>query len=428
MTCPLRSVPSLARRNAPSWWTFLFLLPNLFVMPCALAGDVLVRADGRQTLGQLKSFEMSAMEFQTESASTVERVPLDQMIRYGHAVAPEGAANVWLVDGSRLAATEIDFDQAACQVSNGWAHLTIPLEWVRAIQWNGPLEPQQLQRLEQTINTLGGADDVLRMLDGSMQRGTLRLEATVHGAGKGDPLVLEVERQRLQVPVEQVRLFVPSPILRKPSAGFLGSGVMVGLTDGSLLRVVDVGQAGGWRLACGLLIELRNNFSVPQQIVMLAPGRPPAGLLARSEPLRYRHVSMFGQTTPLRRWSSGLPQVWRNGIGFPNGLQVGMSSRLVYKLDGQARLTGTVAVFDVTQATAGSLVRPACRFRVQTADAQGNVTTRWQSESLLAGESESLNVDVSGGSLLILGTDSVAGGDLGQAVWRDAGLVATPVP
>jgi len=155
----------------------------------------------------------------------------------------------------------------------------------------------------------------------------------------------------------------------------------------------------------------------------VSPALPPDGLLAAGEPLRYRHVPFFGQPAPLYRWvNAGQAPPGGEG-GFPNGIQVGASSRLVYRLSGETRLRGRVAL-GTSQSGGAAAVPPVCRFVVQSADAAGKVTTRWQSEAVQPGEVASFDVDLQGVALLILGTDSEAGGDTGRGLWLDT--VVTP--
>ncbi len=390
---------------------------------------VVVYADGRQQPATLIGFDGSQPTVKLsgdalpedalpgEGAAKTLRV--GEWLRLGKSVATEPMPvwtprSVWLVDGSRLAATQLSVEGETCRVVNDWCQLAIPLEYVRVMQWNGPLDARTWERLHLLQQTIEGADDAILMVDEDLRRG--RIDAASWSAigqaraGQVSGLWLQTGQRASDIATDRIRAVVPSPALWRQVAEAAGD-VWVGTADGSRLRVREVDQERRWVLACGLVVPWKSPDEQADTLRMLAPCDTVPGLLAAQTPLRYRAVSVFGHSPPLRQWS----------VGVANGIQVAATSRLVFSLDGSQRLRGKIMV----PAAGQGAVQAACRVTIQTADAKGAVTTRWQSEPLPAGAQdgvESFDVELSGERLLILGSDSVSGGDLAQPIWLDVVL------
>ncbi|QEG43298.1 hypothetical protein [Roseimaritima ulvae] len=394
--------------------------------------SVVVYADGKQQRATLTAWDGQTLTIQTPDDAAPQTLPMEQLLRYGPTVPSEFVPvqtprSVWLVDGSRLAARWLEVDQQSCRVANDWCRVSIPLERVQAIQLNGPLDAAAWQRIAEQLHAIDGADDAIVMVGGEVRRGRVGLDSWQAaafaasailddtgqgGAGQGRGLRFEWAERSVDVALGRVRVVVPSPVLRQRVTESPGD-VWLGAIDGSRLRVRKVDGQGRWHLACGQALEKKATVKQTEWLRSLAVCDPVPGLLAAEQPLRYRAVPVFGQPRPLRQWT----------VGGSNGIEVAATSRLVFRVDGAQRLRGKVLVPAVDEGA----VQAACQFTIQSA-AGGKVTTHWQSEPLSAGKKsvQSFDVPLDAGGLLILGSDSVSGGDRSRPIWLDTILVESP--
>lgn len=385
----------------------------------------LVRIDQTEQTAALQSLGSDASGFFPSGSQTQQHVPHDALLRFGRAVPLSARYAIWLVDGSRLAAERISWQADWLEILPLWnlKPLRIARTQVQAILLAGPISASQVIALEQRAQEVSGADDFLLLVDGTLIRGTLQWDQTVAATNMRGYWALKTAVGTQQISAQRVRGVVPSPALRSP-ASTGPNDWSVGLQDGSLLRIRDP-LGDGLRLACGIdLTGPAVSQELLRSICMLARCNPGGDLVAAWVPLRYRAVPLLGTEPQLVRWSDGWPVQYFQGYGYPNAIVAAATSRLVYRLDGQQRLRGTVTVQPHADFAGQTTVIPQCQFVVQTSGGGQQTETVWQSPTVSAGQQLSFDVELKDSQLLILGSDSVSAGDLPQAIWLD--LVAYP--
>lgn len=431
--------PAHFTRTKPVWPSrvavsaLTVLLASLFATPATGQTEsqptavplALVRIDQMEQAAALQSLGSDASVFFPSGSETQQYVPHDALLRFGRAVPLSARYALWLVDGSRLAAERISWQDDWLEILPLWnlEPLRIARTQVQAILLAGPISVRQTVALEQRAQAVSGADDFLLLVDGTVIRGTLQWDQTVAATNMRGHWALKTAVGIQQIPTQRVRGVVPSPALRSPvSTG--PNDWSVGLRDGSLLRIRDP-LGDGLRLACGLdLTGPVASQEFLRSICMLARCNPGGALVAAWVPVRYRAVPLLEMAPPLVRWSDGWPAQYFQGYGYPNAIVAAATSRLVYRLDGQQRLRGTVTVQTRADLASQTTVVPQCQFVVQTSRGGQQTETVWQSPAVAAGQQLSFDVELKDSQLLILGSDSVSAGDLPQAIWLD--LVAYP--
>ncbi|WP_153555898.1 hypothetical protein [Roseimaritima sediminicola] len=405
---------------------------------------VLVGSDGRRQPARLIAIHPDRLVIDGGEGDASERsVPWSEVLRFGPELpgpaAIDAPASVWLVDGSRLAASRITIKDLSLEIENPWSRALLPIDSVVAVQINGPLSPaataaggRLLESLDQ--DDAAQTEDALVLLDGQVRRGGLAWHALedvslLQAAQQDREVALQRPGQTLSTSLARVRWIVTGTALRATVESKSERSehnfpeLMVQMRDGSRLVLGGVSDPARWRLACGVDIVWNADQTIHSHVQAVAPAVVD-GLLARAAPLRYRAVPWFGSPPPLHRETTPLR----------NRIETAATSRLVYSLDRPRRLRGRVVVRDARwaaatspspsafSATDDSSLIPACRFTVQTVDAQGTVTTRWQSDPVgaIAGENAvDFDVVLPAAGLLILGSDSASGGDLPVPQWRD---------
>ncbi|QDS95945.1 hypothetical protein FF011L_47470 [Roseimaritima multifibrata] len=368
--------------------------------------------------------------------------PIDSAEQGRAGGALETAAAILLVDGSRIAANRWRFDSKTCEVSNEWGQMEIPLAAVQAIVWNGPLDREAWQRIERKAARLKGPEDAVIAIDGTVTRGSLVAGQTIESQDRqGEFRLAGAEQSSEARPTidfsgPRLRAFVSSPALRMATV-VDDQDHWMALSDGSLVRLKSPLQESPKRLAVGgeflQVGGMSNRWDA--MLVWSAPAVQSGALELRS-PLRYRHVPSFGDVIAMDSWGDSSSPRWCEGEWVRSGIEVPANSRIVYRLNGEQRLRGFVrARMDVAPNHDRLLRSMVCRFIVQTADASGKLTTRWQSPEITAGtegnlsESEEetdrtaeIDIDLAGAKLLILGVDPIGNAGFGRGQWLEMTL------
>lgn len=402
-------------------WAVVFFGAGLSGGPAAAEdapGQALVLSQ-RQVTARVSSLEplrFAPVDGASGEANADEAIDRREVVRFGVAAEPMARAQLQLVDGSRLVASQLRFANDRVLVRGAWGPLDISLEWVEAIWLVSPREVTGIP-VDREPAALRGADDALLLRDGTWLRGRVKYE-DLHLRPQANPEVRWSQgSETYEVPLARVAALVPHPVLRRQPVDPGDEAAWVGLRDGSWLRLATSADLRfdefPW-LAAG---ERLRNVS-PKDVVMFAPHAPSTELIIARAPARVRQLSAFGEPPPLKRWGPVSPPVMLDGRGYSNGLLTVATSRIVYAVEGPATLRGSLRGVDQRAVGATVVGRPSLQGSLQWAASGEAVKTLWQGR-VAAGEQLGFAVEIPADGYLILASDGGAAGALLRPLWLD---------
>lgn len=374
---------------------------------------------GRSVRGSLLSVDASALRL--AAAGREVSVPLKQLVRWGHplstreVVTVEGrpVTQLILADGSLLVGDLLKIsDERATLLSDYLDAVSLPLGMLRGAILQAPASQQQRDLLARRVEQSTTPSDLLILVNGDELAGQLV-------DMQQDKFTLRTELGDVEVTVEKLAAVVLNPQLVDKTAPF-EEGVLVGLSDGSLLKARTLRVSPGvmqMTLACGLELESRQ----PQEVVSLQPLTPAVTYLSDLEPHSYRHVPYLSIEWPYHADRNVLgsrlsvqKQLYNKGLGMHS------AARLAYRLDRPyARFAADMALDD-SAGNAGSVV---FRVFVNSGDTWQQIFT---SPVIRGGDKPvPVSIELKDVQALILMVDYADRGDvLDHANWLDARLEA----
>jgi hypothetical protein len=205
----------------------------------------------------------------------------------------------------------------------------VPLESVRGIVFDRPVDPAALARLLDRMLDGSDSQDLLILRNGDL------VEGEFAGLDKNE-LALKTEGDTSKIPIDGVRALVMNPQLAA-SEPFQGEGGLVSLTDGSRFRARNLKFVSPDHLALEPRFggKLRIHLNALESIRFLGGC---ATWLSDLAPADYRFEPFFQLEWPLRRdrtVAGGFLKV--RGSEYAKGLGVHSRSTISYALDGKYR-------------------------------------------------------------------------------------------
>lgn len=199
--------------------------------------------------------------------------------------------------------------------------------------------------------------------------------------------------------------------------------LIVGMQDGSQLRITDVRREGDGidlELACGIHVKAKAEEFLAE-VASLEFLTPNAHYLSDVEPLSYRHVPYLSRSWPLGRDRSASGTSLRSrGAMVSKGIGMHSTSRVAFDLsEGYARFEACV-VLDDSAGKNGSVV-----FRVFLDAGDGTWAAAYESPVVRGGDAAlPISIDVSKAERMALIVESADRGDLSDhANWLYARLI-----
>ncbi|NLY02012.1 MAG: hypothetical protein GXY83_38505 [Rhodopirellula sp.] len=323
------------------------LLITLVLTAGALASSPLaVPVDGEPLAAGIAAIDDSwNIAFTANGGS--RQIAAADLVRWGNPRDLVRGPVVVLADGGWLAADVLQADKETLRADSAvFGPMEVPLELLRGIVFQLPLDQLQRDLLLDDVSAAEGNSDELILANGDRIAG--RLEAI------GDAIVqiqsavgpVDVERRRLRA-----LIFNPSLLSRTAASGLRA---LVGLSDGSLAvarqLVLDKDS---------LKVTVSGGFTwntAPKELVYLQPLGGRATYVSDLEPAGYRHVSFLDWSWPYRADRNVTGGRLRAGdLIYAKGLGMHSAARITYVLDGDYARFDALAAIDDSTAGQGSV-------------------------------------------------------------------------
>lgn len=406
-------------------WTEL-----LFAQAPTSAQGMLQRVQGEREQVQFLGIDESAV-MQFVGASKFE-LKADQVWRFGTDQAKLRGAYVLLLDGSRMAAsnvvtegTELVF--VADEIHPGlWDGMRMPLSHVAAILWKPPHGIAALEScriLVQSVST-----DVLQLDNGDQVQGEFR-GLTMDESTQLPQIVFVVRGTESRVAMDRV-ISLRLRSSDKEASVTIRDHWTFAFSEGSRVNVRSplINESGAkWISLSGVAQKLAGELFW-QNVVCVEPPRSDVLFLSDQTPLNYRHLPTFGAPVDWRRDRSATGSSLRHRKDyFEKGIGMWSNSRLSFAVPKNAKRFEAETCIDEGAEEKGSVV-----FRVlaQTAGEKPELKELFRSEVLRGGgDSKSISVDLAGAGSLILLVEAADQGEAGDlADWLDARFVLARAP
>ena len=405
---------------------------------CAIAGE----RDRNEVVLRAEAPFFAALTDVTDQGDFVfgegeqtRRINKSDLVSWGRFADRGDGTQIVLADGSILVADVLSIEPDAISVIGRlWRETRLPRAAVRAIFFHLPADVEQRDRLIFRALEPGKPESRLLLANGdelsgslpetvSREAGALQLTRVVWTVP--EPGVPPVE-----VPLERVAAVLLPVELAQRSVGQADS-MIVGLRDGSLLRVQSMRRAGE-----GLEFQTVGGVSLTSDVpagvtegpwsdvVLLQPFPSHITYLSDMPKLGYKHLPYLDMEWPYRLDRSLSGGRLRHGDSvWVKGIAVHSSSRLAIETDGSYEEFQAEVGIDQRAGRQGSVV-----FRVYVQDANGGLTKAFESGVVRGGdELVSVRVGLSGAPRIALIVEFADRGDQwDHALWLNARLVKRP--
>lgn len=382
-----------------------------------------VRVEG----GPIETAELRSITLTEDNSTATFRsdqgevtMHLARLIRWGH-VSPPQSPLLLLADGSRLTATEalqplrIGEDRLRADTAM-FGELAIPLEILRGVALNLPLDPLRrrtlLESIQQTSRDAGQlTTDRLLLRNGDELAGTII-------GWEDDAIEIVAGGRTTQIEVGQVAGVSFNPALAQ-KLDPPPRRVAIGFADGTLILAQQLSTVGNDLQITALLA---NTLSVKlDQVTFVQPFGFGAVYLSEMEAAGYKHVPFLDLGWDYRRDANvaGGPLV-AGGREYLKGLGMHSPARITYRLNGEfSRFQASLAI-DGSTGNRGSVT---CRVYID--DGGGAWKPVFTSNVIRGGQPPTaVNVDISGARQISLLVDHADRGDqLDHLNWLDARVV-----
>jgi hypothetical protein len=335
-------------------------------------------------------------------------LPLADLVLWGAPADPRpGDVRVLLADGGAIVAETLTLDEDSLGIDSDLVgRLEFPLAQIAGILFRSPIDRLARDTLADRLTAPAGDSDRLLLDNGDELAGTLRdLGETqlTFATAAGD---VKIERDRV------VGLAFNPRLIDRPAAS--AAGVLVGLADGSLLRVERLATEDA---RADLQLSADQVAYAPREsITVVQPVGGRATYLSDLKPAGYVHVPYLQLPWEYRADRNVLGGGLRGGgVAYQKGLGMHSTARITYKLDRPWRRFQAEACIDDAAGPGGSVV-----FRVFV-DKQ----ERFTSPVVRGGDARiPIDIDITGGKTISLIVDFAERGDmLDHADWLNARLV-----
>jgi hypothetical protein len=264
--------------------------------------------------------------------------------------------------------------------------------------------------VQEILDAQGSADQLL-LGNGDRLSGAL----TQLGA---DKLLLEVEKNPLELEIRNVVAVIFNPALARPAPA-AKEQMVVGLSDGTRLRC-QAAASSGTTLSMTTQSGLKLSTALAN-VVWLQPLSGEVAYLSDLQAAGYRHTPYLSLSWPFVRDRNVLGgQLRSGGRAYLKGLGMHSTSLIRYALDKPyRRLDAELGIDDETSGR-GSVI-----FRVYVDTGDGQWQRRYESPIVRGGQAPvPISIDLKGAKRIALVADVADRGDeLDHANWLDARLV-----
>ncbi len=380
----------------------------------ALSDDEVVVVSGERFEGALLKLLSDELVFLTGD-EVEQRIPLDQLVRFGHPPARERRPVVTLTDGSQIVVAPlwvgrpplmVDENQVTLR-GNTVREFSFPIDQLYGLATPG-LAPAAKQEADQSVEA-----DRLWISTGDRLTGNFQ-------AIDGAEVIFSVDDESLPVAIDRVSLLsLAGRTVESNDAKF-----DVWLVDGTKLccrQIEIIRQSITATLAGGSVVRIKDIESIAAII-----GYPDEiAYLSELEAADYKQTPYFNIEWPYSRDESlSKEMLAASGKRYAKGIAMHSAARLVYRLPpGADRFLADIAIDDSSTrdgtGQGGSVV-----FRVYLAR-DGELASAYESPIVRSGELPiAVDVDVAGSPLLVRVVDYADWGDESDhANWLDARLL-----
>jgi hypothetical protein len=389
-----------------------------------------VTVEGEAFRGELVNVANGATTFRGAAKNSVakgtspklERVAIEDVVRWGNPVDVRGRPVVVLSDGGRLAtvadwtggaAVRLD-GESVVVLTDHFGEVRLPREFVRGVVFAQQRHIAEREKLIKTVQSptasrrQSNADsDFVLMSNGDRVRG--KVAAIDRGS-----LMIDTESGAAKLPLSRVEAVGLGG--RQLSADGRQAHWTVGLRDGSLVYARDV-VADEKRLKIVVDESLVLNGGAASDLVFMQALGGQVEYLSDLEAVDYRHVPYLSLEWPLGRDRNayGGPLVV-GGKRYLKGLGMHSASRVTYRLDGKYKRFDAAVAIDDSAEGRGSVTFGVYLMR------DGTLSEAYKSEIVRGGDAPPMvSVDVAGAQGLTLVVDYADRGDeMDRADWLDA--------
>lgn len=406
-------------------WTEL-----LFAQAPTSAQGMLQRVQGeREKVQFLRIDESAVMQF--VGASKFE-LKADQVWRFGSDQAKLRGAYVLLLDGSRMAASNVvtegtDLIFVADEIHPGlWDGVRMPLSHVAAILWKPPHGIAALESCRLLVQSV--STDILQLDNGDQVQGEFR-GLSMDEATQVPQVMYVVRGTESRVAMDRV-ISLRLRNTGKEAPATHSDFWTLAFAEGSRVQVQDlvVNESGGkWNSRSGAAQNIGAELFW-QNVVCVEPPRSGVLFLSDQAPLNYRHLPTFGKPVEWRRDRSATGNSLRHRKDvFEKGIGMWSNSRLSFAVPKNATRFEAETCIDDASGEQGSVV-----FRVlaQTAGEKPELKELYRGEVLRGGDdSKPISVELTDANSVILLVEAADRGDACDlADWLDARFVLARAP
>ncbi|MEZ6136066.1 MAG: NPCBM/NEW2 domain-containing protein [Pirellulaceae bacterium] len=410
-------LPHQSRINPPTLFAlFVLALPVAAQSPIHLADRIVAKSE-------LQSLHATNLVFRSVADPMAIEVPRENLVRWGTwpGVVKQRAA--WLADGSWLAG-EMHFNASGkLEIDNDWIQTpAIDLPMLRGLVLTPPASLRRWSELQQQMAAADGTQDIVWLNSRQRISGVVRWPTNSDGT-EIQHLNLETSNQTTEIDIDDVQAIVFSPTLLGPMKPHTHS--MLGLVDGSLLRVAEVTIADSrvrLRLSGLDLISYESAAEFCQAIAYLSDQPKRNTFLQDLQPASYRNL-----TETKLQWELGIGQdvsgqALRSEAGLLfNGLAMHSASQVAYRWDGspgQFLAEATLAPLDRLSAPLGSV---QCQILLAREGALQKISEFELTRQSGAQQSQLVDVEIAGAQLIVLLVEEADFGQYGdQVFWLEA--------
>ncbi len=411
-------MPSLSPIRVAASIAIVVSLFNARLLPA----DEIVLTTGERFDGKLVQIEQGDFLFET-GAVQPQRVPFDQLVRYGHPPQRERRPVVNLTDGSQLVLAPLWVGRPSLLIDetnltlrgNELREFTTTVDHLRSIA-----SPEVTQKLKREA-AKPATTDRLWLASGDRLTGEFR-------GVSGTDVVIDVDGESLPIAIDRIALVYLAEHTNRTTDKTLdvrrNVRFDVWLVDGTKLCCKEIeidDKTARVTLASGAAVRLKSTESIacivgyPKQLVYLSD----------LEAADYKQTPYFNIEWPYTRDENLSGEMLAAGnYRYAKGIAMHSAARLAYRLPANTeRFVADVAIDDSANRNGagqgGSVV-----FRVYVAR-EGELSLAYESPIIRSGETPlPVDIDVASSPLLVLLVDYAERGDQNDhADWLDARVV-----
>ncbi len=376
--------------------------------------------------GSLRKLDSAAATFDIAGEETT--IPLDQLVSWGANRDWKKGTIVILSDGSLINADvlELSVEHVTLGDASGlgdflWGEPKIPLDRIRGIIFQPPVEALARDQVIQQVLAAAGAEETLLLTNGDVVAGTL-LAAQVNAESLS--LQMQTRSGELEIPIDKVTALTFNPALLATRSR-PATTLWLGFRDGSLLDVERIEadpETVKVTLVSGVQFQA-DTLWFQEELCALRRLSPDVQYVSDLEPIGYRHVPFLDLTWPFRMDRNVTGGFLRSSERvFAKGIGMHSTSRLAFRLAGKYRQFQAEIALDDSVGTQGSVT-----YRVFVQD-DSEWREAFASDIVRGGDRPiPISVDVTGATLIALIVGDADHGDVrDHANWLNARLIPVP--